>query len=394
MVVVSVASGIPLGSRQGQADAFGALTRLFGGVADFVETASTGDSEREGVLGEIVDEPIGTAGQLGGVVQETPVVAGGVGGSPGGVLGGGESIGPDDGDVTPVASGPLPSPGNPPPENPVTEEPAPTATSSVNPVPPASPRPSPSPTPSPSPSPPAAPTPTVPAPTPEPGPIRLDEPVLRFLPEINAAAAAAGVPVSILAGVVRVESNGDPNLIANGTRIGLTGVSESVLASQGFAPNMGNEPAANLLAGAGALAGLYSNTGSWDAALELYFGDACDASGVCAGDYRYAVQAWANYYAGAVSNPGGSGIPLLPPTWSVPAVAPYQGASPRPIPLPPGVAAPTPIPQPTEEPTPTVPPTATLEVSEASAATLTEAPTESPMPTAEPTSTPSPTIAP
>ena len=51
-----------------------------------------------------------------------------------------------------------------------------------------------------------------------------------------------------------MESNGDPNLIANGSRIGLTGVSATGLASQGVAPSAGNDPAANLLAGASVLA--------------------------------------------------------------------------------------------------------------------------------------------
>ncbi len=231
--------------------------------------------------------------------------------------------------------------------------------------------------------------------------VRLDEPVLRFLPEINAAAGATGVPASILAGVVRVESNGDPNLIANGSRIGLTGVTEAFLSNQGLAPSSWNDPAANLLAGANALSGLYGSTGSWDAALEAYFGDDCDATSVCAGEYRYAVQAWSNYYTGAVSNPGGSGFTVLPQTWSIPAAAPYQGTSPRPIPLPPGVVAPTPTVQPTEVPTPTMPPTATTEVSEAGVATVTEAPTETAAPPTEPptatvapTSTPNPTAAP
>src|SRR5215218_8413014 len=39
---------------------------------------------------------------------------------------------------------------------------------------------------------------------------RLDDPVLRWLPEIAAATAATGTPGSLIAGVMRLESGGDP----------------------------------------------------------------------------------------------------------------------------------------------------------------------------------------
>lgn len=377
VLVVSVASGIPIGIGQGQGDPISALTRLVGGVADLAENAASGSGEGAEVLGEIVDEPVGAVGQPGGVATETPGGSLGVGG----VIGGGESIGPDGDAVTPVAPQPTLAPGEPTPV--VT---APTATTPARPQPSAQPSPAPSPT--------TAPSPTVtaqPTQTPSPGAIRLDEPVLRFLPEINAASNATGVPASILAGVVRVESNGDPNLIANGSRIGLTGVTQAGLTNQGVVPSSWNDPAANLLAGAGTLTGMSGSTGSWDAALERYFGASCDATGACPGEYRYAVQAWSNYYAAAVSNPGGSGFAVLATTWTPPPLAPYQGASLRPIPLPPGVAAPTPTPQPTEVPSPTTPPTSTAEPTSEVNDPPTEVPTEPLMPPTEP---PTPTVAP
>lgn len=377
VLVVSVASGIPIGSGQEQGDSFSAFSRLVSGVADFAENTATGNGGDEEVLGEIVDEPIGTGGQTGSVATETPGSPSGVGG----VIGGGESLGPDGDAITPVAPLPTSATGEP-----TSVAAAPTATTPASPQSSAQPSEAPSAT--------TAPTPTVPArptQTPSPDVIRLDDPVLQFLPEINSASSATGVPASIVAGIVRVESNGDPNLIANGSRIGLTGVSQAGLANQGVAPSSWNDPAANLLAGAGALAELYGGTGSWDAALEAYFGGTCDVTGACPGDYRYAVQAWSNYYSAAVSNPGGSGFAVLAVTWTAPPLAPYQGASLRPIPLPPGVAAPTPTPQPTQAPSPTPPPSATAEPTGEVIAPPTDVPTE---PVVLPTEPPTPTIAP
>ncbi len=339
-------------------------------------------------MGAIVDEPIGTVGQPGAIEQETPGGAVGVGG----VIGGGGAIGPDGSEVTPVASNPSPAPDEPIGGDSAPTAAAPTATT------PAIPQPSPTPSqtsgpPSPSPfsSPPGAPTATAQlAPQPGSAAIRLDEPVLRFLPEITAAADVTGIPASILAAVVRVESNGDSNLIANGSRIGWTGVPGAGLANQRVAPSAANDPAANLLAGAGVLAALSGSTGSWDAALLSYFGGDCDASGVCPGDYRYDVHAWATFCATAVSNPDASGFTVLPSTWTPPPLATYQGSSPRPIPLPPGVAAPTATPHPTEPPLPTALPTETPVTSGASDESAIEVPSESAVPPTEP---PTPTVA-
>lgn len=376
VLVVSIASGVPSGIGQGQGDPITALTRLVEGVADFAESASSGNGEGAVVPVEIVDEPLGVVVLPGDAGTETPGGSSGVGG----VLGGGESIGPDGGAVTPVA--PLPTVA---PSEPTTVPAAPTATTPANPLPSSRPSPTPSPTTEPSATVTAQPT-----TAPEPDAIRLDDPVLRFLPEITAASAATGVLASILAGVVRVESNGDPNLIANGSRIGLTGVTQAELANQGVAPSSWNDPAVNLVAGAGVLMGIYGSTGSWDAALESYFG-ACDTSGACPGDYRYAVHAWSDYYAAAIHNPSHSGFAVLASTWTPLPLAPYQGESLRPIPLPPGVAAPTPTPQSAETPSPTALPTATAEPSSEDDASPTEVPTEPVVLPAEP---PTPTIAP
>lgn len=396
VVIISVASGIPVGTNRGQTDPFELLTRLAGGVAEFAEDGTSRNGEGDGVLGEIVDEPIGAVGEPGAVLPPSSGGSAGVGG----VLGGGESLGPNGSPVTPVATVPPTVPAGGPVNVPPTDGTRPTATAPADPDPSPAPQTSPLPSPSltpgrPTPSPP--PTPTIsasPAPLPTPAEIRLDEPVLRFLPEISAAGNATGVPASILAGVVRVESNGDPNVIANGRRFGLTGVSDAALVNLGIPTSSWHDPASNILAGASVLAGLHATTGSWDLALEAYFGGECDATGVCPAEYRYAVLAWSNYYAGAVSSAAGGGFAALPPTWTAPALAPYHGASIRPIPLPPGVAAPTPTPAPTEPPTPTVPVVDTPDDSDGGDETAAPEPTASPTPAVEVESTPTSTVAP
>lgn len=125
--------------------------------------------------------------------------------------------------------------------------------------------------------------------------------------------------------------------------------------------------------------------------MEAYFGGECDGTGACPGDYRFAVIAWSDHYAGPVSNPTRSGIAVLASDWIAPAIAPYQGMSPRPIQLPPGVVAPTTTIAPGALPTPTLPPTETPEVTR----TVDEPGEGEPVePTASPTQTDAPTSTP
>ena len=376
--VFAVYSGLPTGIGGGQLTPLAILTSIIDGASGS-RSDSTGGSSNGIVefLAEIVDLPLGSGSPPPPVVAP-PESPGGVGG----VLGGGVSSGPD-GTSTPVQQATATqSPLIPTAPAVSTETPRSTATPNAAPTATIPPRP----------------TPTAPVATSTPVAVelRLDDPVLRFLPELRTAADSTGVPFDVLAGVVRVESNGDPNLIASGRGRGLTGVSEAELSAQGVPPDMWHDPATNLLAGARVLATLIAQTGSWDAAVGQYFGASCDPTGTCSGAYRYAVVAWADYYGPAIANPNGGGFPILPTSWSLPNLVPYEGASPRPLPLPPGIAPPTATPAatPTVAATATQAPTATTTATPSPTMTAVP-PTETPLPlpteTESPTETPVPT---
>jgi len=341
--------------------------------------------------GEIVDDP-GETGEAPGEALP-PVVGGGgvvgppVGESPGGTdpvgggtgaVGGGVSEGPTA--ETPVPDAPTPVPPTPVPPTAIPPPPVPPSATAVPPRTTATPVPATA-----TPVPPTAtqipPTATL-TPTPTPVARRYDEPVLRWLPELEAAATPNGVPVALLAAVARVASGGDLNLIAFDDARGLAGLRPEELSALGVPPERWHDPAPNLAAAARLLAALNASVGGWDAALATRFGPACDAAGRCAGGYVYAVRAWWTFYERALADPSGAGLALLPGTWTPPPVAPVQESAPRPFPLPPGIPAPTPTPVATVTFTPTPIPTATA------TATATPIPTATPSPTLVPPTEP------
>ncbi len=375
LVLASLLGGRPGGLGVASEDSRGILVTFVGDVS----SGAVGDSrESDGsiieILAELVDTPIRVdtpSGVVGPGTNEEAWPIGGVGG----VIGDGVSSAHEN-----VSPAPTPA------------ETRPLATSAPNAIQPTTPTPT-APPPgnvAPSATVTLASTPTVVATdatstrTPDSEAIRLDDPVLRVLPELRHPSNATGVPVEVVAGVARDESNGDPNLIAVGRGRGLTGVSESELTGQGVPTADWHTAEANLMAGATALAALFSSTGSWTDAAGAYFGTDCDATGVCRGDYVYAVNAWVSFYASALASPARNGLTALPSDWTIPNVAPYEGQSPRPLTLPPGVTPPTETPIPTTAATRT----ATSEPSP----TSTMMPSPSPTPT--PSSTPTPTAPP
>ncbi|MGH2531081.1 MAG: lytic transglycosylase domain-containing protein [Thermomicrobiales bacterium] len=247
-------------------------------------------------------------------------------------------------------------------------------------------------------------TPTVPpTPSPEPtptGPPRLDHPVLRWLPEILNASASTGVAPELIAGVMQVESQGNPNIISPVGARGLMQVMPFNLVAMGFPEGSWHDPASNILAGAIYLAGN---------GVAAYFGFGCDVFGTCTDVYVSVVYGWTAYYAPIVANPYGSGFAILGPDWSPPPIAPFVEAAPSPIPTaPPTTPTPTPsatatsqpgetttpIPEPTAPPTaiPTEPPTAvpTEPPTEVPTEPPTEVPTEPPAPEDPPPPEPPP----
>lgn len=321
-----------------------------------------------GPLGEIVDEPVGEIvdGPIGGIVDDvlSDIVDGPIGelpgggavvlppedGAPGGVVGGGVSEGPTAGETpsgpnptagpSSVPTTPIPSTNNPPSAS-ASPSPAPGRTSTATPTA----------------------VPTVP---------RLDEPVLRWLPELKDASKASGVPLALLAALAQVASGGDPNVIGLDGGLGLFGVPSEEFLARGVPEDQWFDPATNATVAAQALAAERQQSGDWTEALADYLGNNCDPYGDCTAEYVAAVLQWWDYYAALLSGPEYGGLAVLPASWTPPPVAPYVETPPRPLTYPPGGGPPPPTATATATP---VPPTAT--------------PTQVP-PTPTPTATPDP----
>src|SRR3954469_5128762 len=102
--------------------------------------------------------------------------------------------------------------------------------------------------------------------------IRYDDPVLRWLPEMTNASVVSGVPVALLASVMRIESEGDPNIISPAGARGLMQIMPVELAGQGIGEDLWHDPATNITAGAWELIERLNGYGSWEGAVGAYFG--------------------------------------------------------------------------------------------------------------------------
>lgn len=228
--------------------------------------------------------------------------------------------------------------------------------------------------------------------------LRLNEPVLRWLPEIVAASTLTHVPPALIAGVIRVESEGNPSTVSVSGARGLMQIMPDELVEHGVPVDVWFDPATNIRTGSRIIAERAAAYGSWESGVAHYFGIGCDAYGTCTASYVRAVFGWANYYAAILGNPFHASFGVLPADWSPPAIVPFiesAPAQPPEAPAPPtpqSNLAPMPTATPTETPTPTPSPAATATPLATVGATM--VPTE--VPTAEPTqeSTEEPTIVP
>ncbi|HEY8446431.1 MAG TPA: transglycosylase SLT domain-containing protein [Thermomicrobiales bacterium] len=218
---------------------------------------------------------------------------------------------------------------------------------------------------------------------------RLDDPVLRWLPEIMAASDATGTPPGLIAGVMRVESGGNPDIVSPQGARGLMQIMPAELGALGIPFELWHDPATNIRAGATILA--QRSGGGWEAAAAYYFGIGCDYYGTCTYQYAVAVLQWAMIYGPLIGDYTWYDFGRIPAVPSAPPAEPTATATPAPSP-----SSGTPVPEPTEPApsattTPAPEPTATPE---GSPAPPTEAPTEAPTPvpteapTAPPTETP------
>lgn len=128
------------------------------------------------------------------------------------------------------------------------------------------------------------------------------DPVLQWLPQIEAAAGATGVPAEYIAAVIRVESGGDPNAVSVAGAIGLMQVMPAEFQSQGIPESAWFDPATNILAGSTEIGRFLAATGSIEQALASYFGMGCDAVGTCTDGYIATVLSFAAAYATAIAN--------------------------------------------------------------------------------------------
>jgi soluble lytic murein transglycosylase-like protein len=265
----------------------------------------------------------------------------------------------------------------------------------------------------------ASPTRDVPRPTAEPttgpraGPVtgtRYDDPVLQWLPELKAAKSETGVAVALLAGVVRVGSNGDPNLVTPSGAMGLLQIFPDEAGNYGADENLWYEPAANALGGALVLNGLKQNSSGWTSAVRLYAARWCGGDETCREHYGDAIYAWRDYYKTVLADPVAGGLIELSDSWTPPRVAPHRVTDVLSLDFPPTWQPPatltptrTPSPSPGNEanatPTPTASPTATPTEETGGSPPLESPPTETATavptePTPTETPTPSPTETP
>jgi hypothetical protein len=224
------------------------------------------------------------------------------------------------------------------------------------------------------------------------GPPRLDDPVLQWLPEITDASTETGTPISLIAGIMRVESNGDPSITSPQGAQGLMQIMPAEMRAQGIPREKWLDPPTNVMAGAVILA--QRSGGGWEGAAAYYFGIGCDYYGTCTYGYAVAVIGWANAYAALLGDPHWYDVGRIPDVPSSPE--PDEEPTEEPTATPTATSTPTTEPTPDEEPgtptsgptdEPTEEPTAapTTEPTEEPTAVPTEVPTEEPTPEPEPT---------
>lgn len=144
-----------------------------------------------------------------------------------------------------------------------------------------------------------------------PTPSRLDDPVLVWLPEILAAAEETGISPSLIAGVIRVESQGDPHAESPHGARGLMQVMQEHLVNRGVPEHQWHDPATNIMVGVRVLGWNIETYGTqWDGVAH-YFGTGCDGFS-CTDAYVSDVLAWEAYYAPLIAAPNGSGLKVLP----------------------------------------------------------------------------------
>ncbi len=123
---------------------------------------------------------------------------------------------------------------------------------------------------------------------------------LRWLPEIRAASEASGTPAHIIAGVMRLESNGNPNIISPAGARGQMQIMPINLVAMGMPEHLWHDPATNVMAGGQFLASRAAEQGSWEGAVGAYFGFGCDVFGTCTEVYISVAMGWAYYYLPAI----------------------------------------------------------------------------------------------
>jgi hypothetical protein len=140
---------------------------------------------------------------------------------------------------------------------------------------------------------------------------RFDEPVLYWLPEILAAAEETGVSPSLVAGLIRVESNGIAHVRSPVGAQGLMQVMPVHFVEQGIAESQLTDPATNIRIGTRVLSWNIEQHGThWDG-IAHYFGIGCDVN-MCTDTYVRQVLAWEAHYAPIIADPHAAG--LQPPS--------------------------------------------------------------------------------
>lgn len=120
--------------------------------------------------------------------------------------------------------------------------------------------------------------------------------VLQWAPLIHAAADQFNVPAALIAGIMAVESSGNPKAVSPAGAQGLMQIMPDQLKRLGVSEDLWQDPKANIDASARYLAETLNNGGSMEQAAARYFGSGCDVGGVCTDEYTAHVMKWVAYY--------------------------------------------------------------------------------------------------
>jgi hypothetical protein len=124
-----------------------------------------------------------------------------------------------------------------------------------------------------------------------------EDPIVLWRSELEAAALETGIPVEMLATVIRATSNGNPLAESPTGGVGLMHVPTGELLARGIREDQWRDPATNIRIGAQLMAaGVSPAEVRSGAAVTQYLADSCGVEDVCSQNISEQVDEWIVYY--------------------------------------------------------------------------------------------------